>query len=61
MLTPRYRYVVFDLEDQKKPAFVGTAKEVAKKMFVDSSCIHKAARNKKILMNKYLILREELK
>ncbi len=61
MLTPRYRYIVFDLEDQKKPAFVGTAKEVAKKMFVDSSCVHKAAKKRKILMDRYLILREEFK
>ena len=61
MLTPRYRYMVFDMEDQKKPAYVGTAKEVARKMYVDSSCIHKAARNRKILMKKYLIIREEFK
>lgn len=61
MLRPRYRYMVFDMEDQKKPAYVGTAKEVARKMYVDSSCIHKAARNRKILMKKYLIIREEFK
>ena len=61
MLTPRYRYMVFDIEDQKKPAYVGTAKEVARKMYVDLSCIHKAARNRKILMKKYLIIREEFK
>lgn len=61
MRRPRYRYMVFDMEDQKKPAYVGTAKEVARKMYVDSSCIHKAARNRKILMKKYLIIREEFK
>ena len=61
MLTPRYRYLVFDIEDQKKPVYVGTAKEIAKKLYVDSSCIHKTAKKRKILMDRYLILREEFK
>ena len=61
MLTPRYKYLVFDVDDQKKPAYVGTAKEVAKKLYVDSSCIHKAAKKRKVFMGRYLILREEFK
>ena len=60
MKKTKYRYMVFDLNNQDTPAYVGTAKDIARKLFVDSSCIHKAAKNRKTLMNKYLVIREEI-
>ena len=59
MLKPIYTYYVYDLEDQTKPIYSGTAKKVARKMFIDPSCLHKAARNKRPFMKKYMVLREE--
>jgi len=61
MLKPKYRYMVFSLADQKTPVYVGTAKEIAKKLYIDSSCIHKAAKKRKVLMKRYLISREEIR
>lgn len=60
MKKTKYKYTVFNLNDQKTPAYVGTAKEVAKMLYIDSSCVHKAAKNRKILMGRYLVLREEV-
>ena len=60
MLKPKYRYMVFNLNNQKTPAYVGTAKEVAKMLYIDSSCVHKAAKNRKILMGQYLVLRKKI-
>ena len=60
MRKTKYKYILFDISNQRLPAYVGTAKEVAKMLYIDSSCVHKAAKNRKILMDRYLVLREEV-
>ena len=40
----KYKYILFDLDNHSLPAYVGTAKDIADKIYVDKSNIHKAAK-----------------
>ena len=57
----KYKYIIYNQCDTEEPIAIGTAKEVAKNLFIDKSCIHRAARSKRLLARRYIVKRENIK